>query len=71
MDDAEIEAKIVQMRQSAEQAGAAFREVGKMLGEFRSGLIDAGFSPDEIVPLCMQQLSLWWVSMMDNAEEGE
>lgn len=72
MDDKEIDDKIAALQQGAEQAGAALREIARMLGQFRAGLIEAGFTTEEIIPLVVTQLQLWWVSIMqeNNNTEG-
>lgn len=67
----DIDKKIAELIHEAEQAGAAFREVAKMLGAFRAGLVEVGFAPDEIVPLCIAQLSLWWTSMMNDQKDDD
>jgi hypothetical protein len=45
---------VVDLVAALDQATAALVDVARMLGDYRRGLIAAGFEPDEALELCIE-----------------
>lgn len=69
MSEKDIDEQIAKMTQEMDQMTGALRDVAKTLGAFRSGLIEAGFTIEEVIPMCTTQLTLWWSLIMQSASQ--
>ena len=67
MTEDEHEETIARMRQQADQAGVAHREIARTLASFRNELLEQGFSPTETLALVVTQLQI----LMGQAFNGE